>query len=110
MKINPLHDILPKVKIIKEPPDHKAEAAKKLREYFKTFNTRRKIKRVIPPEPKFTLFLEPIPYLLNYIKEDDKWPHKKEFYTSFRVAYRRYMKALNEYRSKEVKKNKATLL
>jgi len=110
MKINPLHALLPKIKIIKEPPDHTKEAGLRLREYFKMFHKRRKIVRVIPNPPKYTLFLEPFPYLLPYIEEDEKYPLKREFYSSFRVVYRRYMNALKEHKKVETKKNRASLI
>ena len=110
MKVNPLLDLLPKIKLQKEPVDHEVEAKKKLRQYFKTFDTRRKIKRVIPADPKFTLYLEPFPSLLVYAKEDERIPFKKEYYTSFQVAKRRLMKALREHYKLQAGKTKATLL
>jgi hypothetical protein len=108
--MNPLHSILPKVKVIRDPKDTKLEAQLNLRKYFHLFTKRSKIKRKIPPEPKFTLYIEPFPYLLVYQPEDEDIKVKKEYYTSFRTAYRRYMLALQKHRSIEAKKNKATLL
>lgn len=107
---NPLRKILPKVKVIPIPKDSKREAELKLREYFKLFRKRIKIKRKIPATPKFTMYTEPFPYLLVYQPEDEKIPLKKEYYTSFRVAYRRYMNALIKHKSVQAKKNRAVLL
>lgn len=110
MKTNPLQDLLPKIKVIREPPDQRKEAAKKLRQYFKMFHKRRNIRRVLPTPPKYTVFMEPFPYLLSYISEDEKSPFKPEFYTSFRVAHRRYMTALRELLKQSGKKTRASMI
>ena len=105
-----LKTLLAKVRVIRPSKDPQIEAQLKLREYFKLFNKRKRITRKIAASPKFTLYLEPFPYLLVYQPEDEDIKLKKEYYTSFRTAYRRHMNALIKHKSLASKKNKATLL
>jgi hypothetical protein len=105
---NPLQHLLPKIRYAKEPTDHKKEANVKLREYFKTFYKRSKRGRSLYTPPKFTMFLEPCPYLSVYMEGDDKLPMKKLFFSGFRVAYRQYMTALTKHKKEEAKKRRAS--
>jgi hypothetical protein len=106
-----LNSLLPKVRLAKQPKDPRKEAGLKLREYFHSFY-RRKLKhgRSLPIPPKFTLFLEPCPYLSIYMEMDEKLPMKKLHFTSFRIAYRQYMNLLKKHKANESRKNKASLL
>ena len=105
-----LTNLLPKIKIIQEPLDQREEAVAKLRQYFKMFHKRRNIRSVLPTPPKYTLFLKPFPCMLPYIPADEKSPWKPEFYTSFRVAHRRYVVALREIIKQAGKQTRASML
>jgi len=98
--MNDLYKLLPKVKVIKTTtPEEQVEKAKDtLREYFKTFHKRRKIKP--PEELRFTLFMEPVPYLTVYRKGDEELPMNKLFFTSFRRARWQWIKAIEKWRKK----------
>jgi hypothetical protein len=105
-----LRSLLPKVKVLKHPEDRILAAKHKLREYFLMLHKRNTIKRKFSTPPKFTLFLEPCPMLCIYDSKDDTLPMEKVYYTSFRIAYRQYMRALDAHKSTQAKKRRASLL
>jgi hypothetical protein len=101
--------IVQNIKIVGVPKESTAEKAKNnLREYFLTFDKRYKSKKIEDPLPKYVLFYEPFPALCLLREGDMELPFKKEVLTSFRRAYRLYMKVLREHMSKEGKKRKAS--
>jgi hypothetical protein len=107
---NPLESLLPKVKIIKEKESTAAQAAKNLRDYFKLFDARTKKKKNITATPRFTLYKEPFPYLLHYEPMDDTIPLDKEYYSNYRIAYCRLMRALTAHKKEQAKKRKLSSL
>lgn len=98
---------LPKVKKAYVPTEHEQEARRKLRVYFRLLRRRRKNKIEEVPSG-WTLFLEPVPYLVVYQDGDEKSEFKNKQYPNIRVAYQMYMAALNDHKKREAKKRKAS--
>lgn len=106
-----LQKLLAKVKVIPPLVDEADQAALKLRTYFTMLGKRRKGQgRSLPIPPKYTLYLEPCPFLFVYRPEDDKTVLKNIKFTSFRTAYRQYMNALKAFKKEASRKNKASMI
>ena len=109
--ISSLSSLLHKIKIVKEPEDPAKAASLKLRQYFLMLHKRNKGKsKKVSVPVKYTMFLEPCPYLSVYVDGDENLPIKQKLFYSFRLAYFQYMRALKNHRTIEAKKNRAVLL
>lgn len=95
--------LLPKVKIahVSETLEEKEQRIKEnLRHYFSLFHKRRTKRPLTKDGLRFTLFMEPVPYLSLYRKGDESLPMEKNFFTSFRTARYQWIRAITKWRAK----------
>ena len=96
-----LRQAIARVKIVKEPPteaERREAAALALREYFKSFNKRRKKEPDLEKPLLYILFLEPFPVLSIYRKGDEDLGWQYMTFTSFRKARKAWAYAIRDYK------------